>query len=144
MMRPAHEQLAALQRKLEELAEDYPSDTITRDEWLTARRQLEERQDALKRQLSATRSQTLALEELTDDPGAIATAWDSRSLHQRRAAIAAVLDRVIVKPAVRGRNRFDRDRFETGVAGVAAERIVDLGYEWTGWSCSVRWIRRGW
>jgi site-specific DNA recombinase len=107
----SHEQLATVQAKLEELADDYASDAITRGEWLTARRRLEERQDALKRQLSAT-SQALALDGLCGDPGAFAKAWDGRSLHQRRAAITAVLDRVIVKPAIRGRNRFDRDRFE--------------------------------
>jgi hypothetical protein len=106
-----HEQLSALQHKLEELAEDYASDAITRGEWLAARKWLEARQDALRRQLAAT-SQTAALEGLYGDSAAFQRAWESRSLHQRRAAIAAVLDRVIVKPAVRGRNTFDRDRFQ--------------------------------
>jgi DNA invertase Pin-like site-specific DNA recombinase len=107
----AHEQLSTVQRKLEELAEDYASDTITRGEWLAARKRLEARQDALRRRL-ATTSQTAALEGLYGDSGAFQMAWKNRSLHQRRAAIAAVLDRVVVKPAVRGRNKFDRDRFK--------------------------------
>jgi site-specific DNA recombinase len=99
------------QRKLEELAEDYASDLITRAEWLAARGRLEARLTAAKRQLAAA-TQTYALEGLSGDPEGFQRAWKSRTLAQQRAAISAVLERVIVKPAVRGRNKFDRDRFE--------------------------------
>jgi hypothetical protein len=60
----------------------------------------------------AVSTQTLALEGLSGDSGAFTKAWEDRSLDQQRAAIRAVLDRVIVHPAVRGRNTFDRNRFE--------------------------------
>jgi hypothetical protein len=39
-------------------------------------------------------------------------AWKKRGLDSKRAAITAVIDRVVVHPAVRGRNKFDKDRFK--------------------------------
>jgi site-specific DNA recombinase len=105
------EQMTADQRKLEELADDYATDRITRAEWLRVRGTLESRLETARRRLSAT-TRLSALEGLSDDSVAFEMAWNQRDLHQRRAAIMAVLDRVIVKPAVRGRNKFDKNRFE--------------------------------
>lgn len=104
-------EMSAAQQKLEQLADDYASDFISRGEWLTARQRLEGRLEAARHQLAVS-TRTLALEGLSGDPVVFLKAWKHRTPEQRRAAIRAVLDRVIVKPAVRGRKTFDPDRFE--------------------------------
>jgi DNA invertase Pin-like site-specific DNA recombinase len=104
-------EMSAAQGKLEQLADDYAQDLITRAEWLTARKRLEVRLEASRGQIAAG-AQSMALEGLRGDSEAFLREWLGRSPEQRRAAIRAVLDRVVVHPAVRGRNRFDRDRFE--------------------------------
>jgi site-specific DNA recombinase len=104
-------QMTADQNKLEELAEDYATDVITRKEWLRARELLEQRLEAARRRLSTT-SQTAALEGLCDDSVAFGEVWEGLSLHRRRAVIAALIDRIIVHPGVQGRNTFDPQRLE--------------------------------
>jgi DNA invertase Pin-like site-specific DNA recombinase len=105
------QQITTDQRKLEELAEDYAVDVITRKEWLRARDVLERRLDASRKRLSTT-SQSAAIEGLFGDSVMFGEVWEGLSLHRRRAAISALLDRIIVHPAVRGRNKFDKERLE--------------------------------
>lgn len=102
-------QMTADQRKLEELAEDYATDVITRGEWLRARGLLETRLEAARRRLSTT-SRTAALEGLTGDSVAFDEVWEGLSFHRRRAVIKALIDRIVVHPAVQGRNTFDPKR----------------------------------
>jgi hypothetical protein len=104
-------QMTADQGKLEELAKDYATDVITRKEWLRARELLEARLEAARKRLS-TNSRTAALEGLSGDSVAFGEVWEGLSLPRRRAVISAVLDRIIVHPAVRGRNTFDPQRLE--------------------------------
>jgi hypothetical protein len=42
--------------------------------------------------------------------GDVFEAWERLTFDQRHAVVSVVIDRVIVGPAVRGRNRFDPDR----------------------------------
>jgi len=104
-------QMTADQRKLEELAEDYATDVITRKEWLRAREVLEARLEAAQKRLS-TNSRTAALEGLSGDSVVFGEVWEELSLGRRRAVISALLDRIIVHPGVRGRNTFDPLRLE--------------------------------
>jgi hypothetical protein len=41
---------------------------------------------------------------------ALRAAWDERDLAWRRAVVDALFEKVILKPAVKGRNFFDPDR----------------------------------
>ncbi|MGQ0718247.1 MAG: recombinase family protein [Pseudonocardiales bacterium] len=104
-------QMTTDQRKLEELAEDYATDVITRSEWLRARGVLESRLETARKRLSTT-SRTAVLEGLTGDSVAFDEVWKGLPLSRKRAVISTVLDRVIVHPAVRGRNTFDPHRLE--------------------------------
>lgn len=104
-------QMSEDQRKLEQLAEDYATGPMTRGEWLRARGALESRLEAARRKLQVT-SRLAAIEGLCGDPVAFDEAWKTRTLHGKRAIVSAVLDRIVVQPAVRGRNTFDRNRFE--------------------------------
>jgi site-specific DNA recombinase len=104
-------QMTADQRKLEELAEDYATDVITRKEWLRAREVLEGRLEAGQKRLS-TNSRTAALAGLSGDSVVFDEVWEGLTLHRRRAVISALLDRIVVHPAVQGRNTFDPQRLE--------------------------------
>jgi site-specific DNA recombinase len=104
-------QITTDQHKLEELAEDYATDVITRKEWLRARELLEGRLEAARKRLSTT-SQSAAIEGLLGDSVTFGEVWEGLSLPRRRAAISALLDRIIVHPGVPGRNTFDPQRLE--------------------------------
>jgi hypothetical protein len=103
-------QMAADQRKLEELAEDYATDVITRSEWLRARGLLETRLETAKKRLS-TISQTAVLEGLTGDSVAFDEVWKGLTPSRQRAVMKALVDHIVVYPAVPGRNTFDPKRF---------------------------------
>ena len=105
------QQMSTNQRKLEELAEDYATDVITRKEWLRARELLEARLEAARKRLS-TNSRAAALERLSGDSVDFGEVWDGLSLPLRRAVISALLDRIVVHPGVRGRNTFDPQRLQ--------------------------------
>lgn len=96
---------------LEELAEDYATDVITRKEWLRARGLLEVRLEAARKRLSTNR-RTVALEGVCGDSVAFGEVRKGLSLPRRRAVISALLDRIIVHPGVPGRNTFDPKRLE--------------------------------
>jgi site-specific DNA recombinase len=109
----ALQQMTADQRKLEELAEDYATDVISRKEWLRAREVLEGRLEAARKRLSTNPSRIAALEGLCGDSVAFDEAWEGLSLPRRRAVISAFLERITVHPGVQGRNRFDSQRLES-------------------------------
>ncbi len=107
----ALEQIAADEKKLEELAGDYATGLITRKEWLYARELLEGRLEAARKRLSSN-SQIAALEGLYGDSVPFGEMWKGFSIDRRRAVIAALFERIIVHPGVQGRNRFDSQRLE--------------------------------
>ncbi len=104
-------QMTTDQRKLEELAEDYATDMITRRAWMRAREVLEVRLETARKRLS-TDSRISALDGLRGDSVAFWRDLEGAIPSRRRAVISAVLDRIIVHPAVSGRNTFDPKRFE--------------------------------
>jgi site-specific DNA recombinase len=96
--------------KLEDLAGAWASDEITRSEWTTARGVIESRLKRNRATLSrATRTEPLAA--LATGTGDLRDRWDALPIGQQRAIIAALLERVIVRPADRSR-RYDPDRFD--------------------------------
>lgn len=76
---------------------------------LAASKALNARIEGAKTSLSrGTRSRVLT--DLPRTRQQLQEAWDQSDTSWRRALVAAVVDRVEVGPAVRGRNRFDPDR----------------------------------
>lgn len=106
-----HEDTADLERKLDELATAWGNDEIDRRSWLAARKTVEKRL-AVARRHQATVSDSSPLLEFVGKPGALRAAWPSKSIDERRAIIAAAIDRVTVNRAVWGRNRFDAERVD--------------------------------
>lgn len=101
--------IAREQAQLDELATAYGERAITLGEFLAARKPIERRLNAAKRDLSRRRH-TSALDEFLDAPGRLRQAWPTLTLSRQHAIIAALLDHVTVGPAVRGRNTFDPSR----------------------------------
>ena len=101
-------ELADAEHRLGELASMWGAGEISRSEWLRARKTLEARRDAARGAL-ARRSRTTAIDAYRGSEGALRAAWPEKNLDQRRAVLAAVLDRVEISPGRRG-VPFDRDR----------------------------------
>lgn len=88
--------ISACEQQLDELAADYGAGTIQRREWLNARGSIEKRLNEARRHLARDEG-TEALAPLRDvDPRA---AWDGLDLEHRRAVIAALVDRVVIRPS---------------------------------------------
>jgi DNA invertase Pin-like site-specific DNA recombinase len=107
----AQASVAADRAQLEELARAYGERLITFPEYLAARKPIETRLDAVQRKVSRL-TETTALEGHIGDADALRSSWADLPLTRQRGIVAAVLDRAVIGPAVRGRNRFDPERVE--------------------------------
>jgi DNA invertase Pin-like site-specific DNA recombinase len=88
--------LARIERDLEDLASDYGTGTISRREWLAARKPLEERLARARRAFDATNgTAALAAFRGTD----VREAWEKLDVAGRRVVLDALIERVIVRPA---------------------------------------------
>lgn len=109
-------ELASVERQLDELALMFAAGEIGRREWLVARQDSEARRKALAAAL-AVGSRGSALAQLAGS-GPIRERWDPLSFARQRAVLVAAVDRVVVGPAVRGRNFFDPGRLEEPTGGI--------------------------
>lgn len=107
----AHASVTADRAQLEELARAYGERQITFPEFLAARKPIEARIDAGQRKVSRL-TQTSAIAGYVGDGEALRTGWADLPLTRQRAIVEAVLDRAVIRPAVRGRTRFDPDRVD--------------------------------
>ena len=109
------EEIGRLREQLEQAAADFyaddPLESISRAEFFAARRVLENKIEEAKSRLG-TQTHNRVLASLPSGRSALETAWESADLSWRRALVSAVIDHVVVGPAVRGRNYFDADRLE--------------------------------
>ena len=99
----------AAQQQLEELAEAYGQREITMSEWKAARRPIEQRLTAARKQLAKVTHGGL-LDSYVGHGERLRADWDALDLSQQHAVVAAVLDSVRIGPARRGYNRFDESR----------------------------------
>lgn len=102
-------ELAEIDELLRELAEDVGQGRIRRAEWLAARGPLEARREAAEARLGAE-ARSAVLAPYAGRRGALAEAWEQLTLDQRRAIVAAVIDRVTVGRSVRRGPVFDVER----------------------------------
>jgi DNA invertase Pin-like site-specific DNA recombinase len=97
------------QAQLNELAGMWATGEITRGEWLKARPPIEKRQTAAKKRLAGL-NRTTALLPFLADAARVREQWQAMTLTRQQQIVAALLDHVVVGPAVRGRNHFDHSR----------------------------------
>jgi site-specific DNA recombinase len=103
--------LAADKAQLEELATAYGEKEVTFAEYLVARRPIEARIEAGRRAL-ARLTRTEAITPYIGNSSGLRDSFVDLPLTSQRAIVASVLDRIVVQPAVPGRNRFDPGRLE--------------------------------
>jgi site-specific DNA recombinase len=103
-------QLRVDEEALEQAARDHYADRlIGRAEYLAARQALEARIEDTRRRLR-THQRRSVLADIPTGGEQVRAAWAGRDVRWRRALIGAIVDRIQVNPATRGRNRFDPAR----------------------------------
>ena len=102
-------EMEAAQAHLDELAAAYGQREFSLQEWMAARKPIEQRLTAARKQL-ANVSRTNVLDGYLGNSDKLRAEWDSLDLSQQHAIIAGVIDSVVVGPARPGYNRFDESR----------------------------------
>jgi hypothetical protein len=105
------QEAAAAEQQLEELAAAYGQREITMSEWKAARKPIEQRRSAARKQLAKVTHGGL-LDSYVGHSDRLRADWDSLDLSQQHAIVAAVIDSVTVGPGRKGYNRFDESRLE--------------------------------
>jgi DNA invertase Pin-like site-specific DNA recombinase len=112
-----YEAIAADEAQLLTLAEDLAEKRLTRAEWLRIREIVEARVEAAKSRM-ARQDGRAALSRYVGRRGRLRAAWPALGLDERRAVLAALVDRIVISAAKRkgapadasGRRMFDADR----------------------------------
>jgi len=104
--RSAVEGLLGVEDKLAQLARDWAEDRITRTEWDAARQALEGRRAGFQRRVDTER-RAHALDGIPDQ---LREAWPTLALYRQRAIVGALVERVTIAAALKGRNFFDSAR----------------------------------
>lgn len=102
-------EMEAAQAQLDELAAAYGQRQFSLQEWLAARKPIEQRLTAARKQLAKV-SRTNVLDGYLGNSDKLRAEWGSLDLSQQHAIVAAVVDSVVVGPARPGYNRFDESR----------------------------------
>ncbi len=97
------------QQQLDELAAAYGQRQFSLQEWLSARKPIEQRMTTARKQLAKV-SRTNVLDGYLGNSDKLRAEWDSLDLSQQHTIVAAVVDSVVVGPARPGYNRFDESR----------------------------------
>ena len=103
------EEVEAAQKQLDELADAYGQREITMSEWKAARKPIEQRTTAARKQLAKVTHGGL-LDSYVGHSDRLRADWDALDLSQQHAIVAAVINSVQVGPARPGYNRFDESR----------------------------------
>ncbi|MFH1329640.1 MAG: recombinase family protein [Actinomycetota bacterium] len=103
-------QIATKEEAVAHAADDhYLEGIIDRATFIKVSRALDAEIDALRSRLTRT-SRSRILTTLPHTRKALQAAWDEAEIGWRRGLVMAVIDRIEVSPATRGRNRFDPQR----------------------------------
>ena len=102
-------EMEAAQAQLDELAAAYGQRQFSMQEWMAARKPIEQRMTAARKQLARV-SRTNVLGGYVGNSDTLRAEWDSLDLSQQHAIVATVVDSVVVGPGRQGFNRFDESR----------------------------------
>ena len=101
--------LDADQEQLEELAGAYARRDITMSEWMTAKKPITDRVQAVQRQLAQV-TRTGALAGLVGNGAQLGTSWNDLTLSRQHAIVAALVDHAVIGPGERGARTVDPGR----------------------------------
>ncbi len=114
---PPAESVAELEdarRRLATLAEEYAAGRISHGEWAAARAVVVNRLERAQAELqSAPRG--AALGQVPRERNELERWWADATLDRQRAVLKVLIERVVVRPAGKGGNRFDASRIEPPV-----------------------------
>lgn len=99
-------ELERIEARRIELADMWAAGDIDRASWKAATAKLQEQADAVTAALRADVRSSAITPRLTDLRGS----WEGLTADQRRATLAALIDSIVITPAVRGVPRFDGRR----------------------------------
>ncbi len=100
------EDLRRDEEQLLQNARDQATGAISRTEFFAARDVLQDRLTRNRARLG-NRHQFAVLASVASAGAAIGEQWEARPLEWRRAVITAIIDHVVLEPAIKGRNVFD-------------------------------------
>ncbi len=95
--------------QLDELAQMYGRKEMTAREWTMAKAPIQERITAHERRLASSNG-TSALNGYVGHADSLRRQWNTLTAARQRAIVSALLDSIVIGPAVRGRNTFDPNR----------------------------------
>lgn len=104
-----HDSIREDQAQLEELAALYGDRSITASEWMTARKPIEARMAATRRQLSAA-TRSSAIDEWVGNAQALRAGWEELNLTRQAAIVKAVLDHGVIAESAGNSAAFSIDR----------------------------------
>jgi hypothetical protein len=99
------------QVELDELASAYGERAISLREWLIARAPIEERQSEATKRMGQLIGSS-ALDNYVGNARHLRAQWSNLAPDRQRSIIGALINRVTVNPAVKGRTAFDATRFD--------------------------------
>lgn len=102
-------EIGRVEAELDALADDYADGAISRDTYKRAAARLDARRVDARKSLTAGATVDRRASVLSD-PAPLGERWQELNFDQRRVVIDAVVDRIVVGPALKGRNFFDPDR----------------------------------
>lgn len=106
-------EMEAAQAQLDELANAYGQRQFSLQEWMAARKPIEQRMTGARKQLAKV-SRTNVLDGYIGNSEKLRSEWDSLDLSQQHTIVATVVNSVVVGPARPGYNRFDESRLTPG------------------------------
>jgi site-specific DNA recombinase len=106
------DQILRLEAKLDENAQMWRDDEISRKEYVTNRRHIEDKLEALRVRIS-TRERVHTIASFLAEGEDLRSLWDDLPLARRHEILKALIDKVVIHPAkVRGSRTVDLDRVE--------------------------------
>lgn len=97
------------QQQLSELAEAYAANQLSMNEWMIARKPIQQRLEHAERQLGRLTHST-ALAGLVGNGAELGRSWSTLNLDRQHAIVKALIDHVAINPAARGATAFDPAR----------------------------------
>jgi len=105
------EQMRGIEERRDELAAEWATGELTRKEWATARRALDDQLATITRALSRD-THTTALAQFAAMEGDAWARWEQLTTGARRALVEATADPITIGPAHRGKRYFDPNRIQ--------------------------------
>jgi DNA invertase Pin-like site-specific DNA recombinase len=107
---PAVDDPATLQTRKDTLTDMLAQGEMTRDAYVRAVRQIDDKLRALDR-LAAMTFRRTEIDAYKSHPGRLRREWPNLPLSRQQAVLKAVLDHVVIGPGVRGKGSIPEDRF---------------------------------